>query len=105
LDLVAVGRLEFEPPDYLRFPSLGLARAAARAGGTAPTLLNAANEVAVQAFLERRLNFVGIATVIDKVLQRLDSFPVKALGDVLDADAAARRLAVSLIELSVGAFA
>ena len=105
LDLVAVGRLEFEPPDYLRFPSLGLARAAARAGGTAPTLLNAANEVAVQAFLERRLNFVGIATVIDKVLQRLDSSPVKALGDVLDADAAARRLAVSLIELSVGAFA
>jgi 1-deoxy-D-xylulose-5-phosphate reductoisomerase len=105
LDLVAIGQLEFEPPDHVRFPSLGLARAAARAGGTAPTVLNAANEVAVQAFLDRRLNFVGIATVIDKVLQRLDSTPVKALGDVLDADAAARRLAVSLIELSVGAFA
>ncbi|MGO9948413.1 MAG: 1-deoxy-D-xylulose-5-phosphate reductoisomerase [Steroidobacteraceae bacterium] len=105
LDLVAIGQLEFEPPDHVRFPSLGLARAAARSGGTAPTVLNAANEVAVQAFLDRRLNFVGIATVIDKVLQRLDSTPVKALGDVLDADAAARRLAVSLIELSVGAFA
>ena len=105
LDLVAIGQLEFEPPDHVRFPSLGLARAAARAGGTAPTVLNAANEVAVQAFLDQRLNFVGIATVIDKVLQRLDSTPVKALGDVLDADAAARRLAVSLIELSVGAFA
>ena len=105
LDLVAIGRLEFEPPDHVRFPSLGLARAAARAGGTAPTVLNAANEVAVQAFLDRRLNFVGISTVIDKVLQRLDSSPVKALGDVLDADAAARRLAVSLIEPSVGAFA
>jgi 1-deoxy-D-xylulose-5-phosphate reductoisomerase len=105
LDLVAIGQLEFEPPDHVRFPSLGLARAAARAGGTAPTVLNAANEVAVQAFLDRRLNFVGIATVIDKVLQRLDSTPVKALGDVLDADAGARRLAVSLIELSVGAFA
>jgi 1-deoxy-D-xylulose-5-phosphate reductoisomerase len=105
LDLVAIGQLDFEPPDHLRFPSLGLARAAARAGGTAPTVLNAANEVAVQAFLDRRLNFVGIATVIDKVLQRLDPSPVKALGDVLDADAAARRLAVSLIELSVGAFA
>jgi len=103
LDLVAIGQLDFEPPDHLRFPSLGLARAAARAGGTAPTVLNAANEVAVQAFLERRLNFVGIPAVIDKVLQRLDSSPVKALGDVLDADAAARRLAVSLIELSVGA--
>jgi 1-deoxy-D-xylulose-5-phosphate reductoisomerase len=105
LDLVAIGQLEFEPPDHVRFPSLGLARAAARAGGTAPTVLNAANEVAVQAFLDRRLNFVGISTVIDKVLQRLGSTPVKALGDVLDADAAARRLAVSLIELSMGAFA
>jgi 1-deoxy-D-xylulose-5-phosphate reductoisomerase len=105
LDLVAIRQLDFEPPDHLRFPSLGLARAAARAGGTAPTVLNAANEVAVQAFLDRRLNFVGISAVIDKVLQRLDSSPVKALGDVLDADAAARRLAVSLIELSVGAFA
>jgi 1-deoxy-D-xylulose-5-phosphate reductoisomerase len=105
LDLVAIGQLDFEPPDHVRFPSLGLARAAARAGGTAPTVLNAANEVAVQAFLDRRLNFVGISTVIDKVLQRLDSTPVKALGDVLDADAAARRLAVYLIELSVGAFA
>jgi 1-deoxy-D-xylulose-5-phosphate reductoisomerase len=105
LDLVGIGQLEFEPPDHVRFPSLNLARDAARAGGTAPAALNAANEVAVQAFLDRRLNFVGIATVIDKVLQRLDSSPVKALGDVLEADAAARRLAVSLIELSAGAFA
>jgi 1-deoxy-D-xylulose-5-phosphate reductoisomerase len=105
LDLIGVGKLEFEPPDHVRFPGLALARAAARDGGTAPTLLNAANEVAVQAFLDRRLNFVGIATVIDKVLQRLESSPVKALGDVLDADAAARRLAGSLIELSAGAFA
>jgi 1-deoxy-D-xylulose-5-phosphate reductoisomerase len=105
LDLLEIGQLGFEPPDHERFPSLGLARAAARAGGTAPTLLNAANEVAVQAFLDGRLNFVGISTVIDKVLQRLDSSPVKALGDVLDADAAARRVAVGLIELSSGAFA
>ncbi len=105
LDLIGMGKLEFEPPDHVRFPGLALARAAARDGGTAPTLLNAANEVAVQAFLDRRLNFVGIATVIDKVLQRLESSPVKALGDVLDADAAARRLAGSLIELSAGAFA
>jgi 1-deoxy-D-xylulose-5-phosphate reductoisomerase len=103
LDLIAIGRLEFEPPDHVRFPSLTLARAAARSGGTAPTVLNAANEVAVQAFLDGRLNFVGIATVIDKVLQRLNTSPVKVLGDVLDADAAARRLAVELIELSAGA--
>jgi 1-deoxy-D-xylulose-5-phosphate reductoisomerase len=105
LDLIAIGQLGFEPPDYIRFPCLALARAAARTGGTSPTVLNAANEVAVQAFLDGRLNFVGISTVIDKVLQRADSSPVKALGDVLDADAAARRLAVSLIELSSGAFA
>jgi 1-deoxy-D-xylulose-5-phosphate reductoisomerase len=105
LDLVEIGQLGFEPPDHRRFPSLTLARGAARAGGTAPALLNAANEVAVQAFLERRLNFTAIATVIDKVLQRLDSSPVKALGDVLDADAAARRLAEALIEPGSGAFA
>jgi 1-deoxy-D-xylulose-5-phosphate reductoisomerase len=105
LDLAAIGQLDFEPPDHQRFPSLRLARAAARAGGTAPAVLNAANEVAVQAFLDRRLNFTAIAAVIDKVLQRLDSSPVKALGDVLDADAAARRLAVALIEHEPGAFA
>ena len=105
LDMSIVGRLDFEPPDHVRFPSLDLARAAARAGGTAPALLNAANEVAVQAFLNRRLNFTGIATVIDKVLQRLGSSSVKALEDVFAADAAARRLAVALIEPSAGAFA
>jgi 1-deoxy-D-xylulose-5-phosphate reductoisomerase len=100
LDLLAIGHLGFEPPDHVRFPSLTLARAAARAGGTAPTVLNAANEVAVQAFLDRRLNFVGISTVIDKVLQRLNASPVKVLGDVLEADTAARRMAVSMVELS-----
>ena len=105
LDLIAVSQLGFEAPDHVRFPSLTLARAAARAGGTAPTVLNAANEVAVQAFLDGRLNFVGIATVIDKVLQRLETAPVKALSDVLDADAASRRMAASLIELGSGAYA
>ncbi len=96
LDLATIGQLGFEPPDHARFPSLGLARAAARAGGTAPAVLNAANEVAVQAFLDRRLNFTAIATVIDKVLQRLASSPVKALGDVLDADAAGATLGLGI---------
>jgi 1-deoxy-D-xylulose-5-phosphate reductoisomerase len=105
LNLAEIGQLGFEPPDHERFPSLTLARAAARAGGTAPAVLNAANEIAVQAFLDRRLNFTAIAAVIDKVLQRLESSPVKALGDVLDADAAARRLAEDLIEPSSGALA
>jgi 1-deoxy-D-xylulose-5-phosphate reductoisomerase len=104
LNLAEIGQLGFEPPDHVRFPSLGLARAAARAGGTAPAVLNAANEVAVQAFLERRLNFTAIAAVIDKVLQRIESSPVKALGDVLNADAAARRLGLALIERESGAF-
>jgi 1-deoxy-D-xylulose-5-phosphate reductoisomerase len=97
--------MDFEPPDDVRFPSLKLARAAARAGGTAPAVLNAANEVAVQAFLDRRLNFTGIATVCDKVLQRLDPSPVNELGDVLDADAAARRLASAMIKPAQGALA
>jgi len=104
LRLSQIGQLEFEPPDDARFPSVGLARAAARAGGTAPAVLNAANEVAVQAFLDRRLNFTGIATVIDKVLQRLDTSPVKALVDVLEADASARRMAAALIQPTPGAF-
>jgi 1-deoxy-D-xylulose-5-phosphate reductoisomerase len=103
LSMSQIGRLEFEPPDHVRFPSLTLARAAARAGGTAPAVLNAANEVAVQAFLEHRLNFTGITTVIDQVLQRLDTSPVKVLDDVLAADASARRMAAALIQPRPGA--
>jgi 1-deoxy-D-xylulose-5-phosphate reductoisomerase len=105
LDLVAIGQLDFEAHDDDRFPSVQLARAAARAGGTTPALLNAANEVAVQAFLDRRLNFTGIATVIDQVLQRIAGCPVETLDDVLEADAVARRLAAALIEPLRGAFA
>jgi len=104
LKLAAVRQLEFEPPDLDRFPSLELARAAARTGGTAPALLNAANEVAVQAFLDRRLNFTGITAVIDKVLQQLEARPAGSLNDVLDADARARRLAMAFIEPARGAF-
>ncbi len=105
LDLGQIARLDFEEPDHARFPSLGLARTAARAGGTAPAVLNAANEVAVQAFLDRRLNFTGIAAVIERVLERLDATPVKTLDDVLAADAAARRLASALIQPARGALA
>lgn len=105
LDLKDIGRLDFEAPDHRRFPAVELARAAARAGGTAPALLNAANEVAVQAFLDRRLNFTGITAVIDHVLQRIDARPVSTLDDVLEADAAARRMAAALIEPARGALA
>ena len=93
LDLVRVGQLAFEAPDLERFPCLGLAGQAARAGGTAPAVLNAANEVAVTAFLERRLNFASIAAVIDSVLQQHHLQPVRTLDDALAADAWARKQA------------
>ncbi len=93
LDVVATARLTFEAPDHERFPCLGLAQRAVRAGGTAPALLNAANEVAVAAFLERRLNFGAIPMVIEGVLDRVATETVRRLEDVLAADAEARRAA------------
>ncbi len=93
LDLVQIGRLSFEEPDFERFPCLALALEAARRGGTAPAVLNAANEVAVEAFLGRRLNFAGIAAVIESVLQQHEAGPVRSLDDALAADAWARELA------------
>ena len=71
LDLAEVGALTFEPVDHDAFPCLGLARAAAIAGGTAPCVLNAANEIAVHAFLQGRLGFLGIAAVIERTLEAL----------------------------------
>jgi 1-deoxy-D-xylulose-5-phosphate reductoisomerase len=90
LDLLKVGRLDFRRPDSDKFRCLALAQAAARTGGLHPVLLNAANEVAVQAFLERRLNFPGIATVIEAVVQRGTGGTVGGLEDVLAADAEGR---------------
>ena len=93
LDLVQIARLSFEDPDFERFPCLRLAQAAARAGGTMPAVLNAANEVAVAAFLGRRLNFASIAGVIESVLQQHEAGPVRSLSDALAADAWARERA------------
>ncbi len=93
IDLVQVARLSFEDPDFERFPCLGLAQSAARAGGTMPAVLNAANEVAVAAFLGRRLNFAGIAAVIECVLQQHVAGPIASLADALAADAWARERA------------
>jgi 1-deoxy-D-xylulose-5-phosphate reductoisomerase len=105
LDLVQVAQLSFEAPDLERFPCLGLAVRAARAGGTAPAVVNAANEVAVAAFLDRSLNFDDIATVIDCVLQQHQVKPVRTLDDALAADAWARdRAGVALsTRLAAGA--
>jgi 1-deoxy-D-xylulose-5-phosphate reductoisomerase len=93
LDLFAVARLDFQAPDESRFPCLRLARDAAEAGGSAPALLNAANEVAVQAFLQRRIRFPEIADIIAEVLNLAPVVAVESLDGVLQADAQARQLA------------
>jgi 1-deoxy-D-xylulose-5-phosphate reductoisomerase len=93
LDLVSVGELTFEAVDEQAFPCLGLARAAAQEGGTAPCVLNAANEVAVYAFIEGRLAFNGIPAVIERTLSELPSAPVRAFESLYEADREARRVA------------
>ncbi len=97
LDLALVKNLSFERPDPARFPCLPLAYAALRAGGTAPAVLNAANEVAVQAFLARRLPFTGIGRVIETTLAKCEAGAARDLDAVLDADSRARRVADSLV--------
>jgi len=97
LDLARLGQLTFEAPDPTRFPALRLARAALRAGGTAPTVMNAANEVAVQAFLEGRAGFLDISTAVERTLERLPARRVGSLEDVLEIDREARRVATGLL--------
>jgi 1-deoxy-D-xylulose-5-phosphate reductoisomerase len=97
LDLAQVGALTFEPVDTDAFPCLRLAREAASAGGTAPCVLNAANEVAVHAFLEGRLSFLGIPAVIETALERLPPGPVRAFESLYEADREARAVAAELI--------
>jgi 1-deoxy-D-xylulose-5-phosphate reductoisomerase len=98
LDLVSVGALTFEPVDEETFACLRLAREAARAGGTAPCTLNAANEVAVHAFLSGRLRFLEIAGVIEETLTRLPAAPVHSFDSLAAADGQARRIAAQLVE-------
>jgi len=93
LDLIDVGALTFEAPDLDSFPCLRLAREAAEAGGTAPCILNAANEVAVHAFLAGDLSFMGIAQVIESTLSELPAQPVRHFSDLYAADAHAREVA------------
>jgi 1-deoxy-D-xylulose-5-phosphate reductoisomerase len=97
LDLAEVGALTFEPVDTDAFPCLRLAREAAVAGGTAPCVLNAANEVAVHAFLAGRLDFLGIPAVIEEALERLPAGPVRAFESLYEADREARALAAELV--------
>ncbi len=98
LDLSAVGRLDFEEPDPVRFPALRLAREALIAGGAAPTVLNAANEVAVERFLDGRIGFLDIARIVEAVLEAFSGTGVESLEDVREADRLARERARALME-------
>jgi 1-deoxy-D-xylulose-5-phosphate reductoisomerase len=93
LDLVSVGRLEFSAPDVARFPALRLARDALRAGGGMPALLNAANEIAVAAFLERRIGFLDIVAIVEDVLAGFGMLAADSLDDVIDIDIRGRHAA------------
>ena len=93
LDFAAFSQLTFQAPDLKRYPCLGLALEAIRAGGTAPVILNGANEVAVAAFLMERIPFGAIAETVEKTLNRIQSAPVRSIEDVYAADALARKTA------------
>ena len=90
LDLFTIGRLDFEAPDPARFPCLGHAYTAIRSGGTAPAILNAANEVAVQAFLDRRIPFLAIPELIGRCMERIASEQPESIDHLLDVDRRAR---------------
>ncbi len=93
LDLARAGSLTFEAPDAVRFPALAMARAALREGGTAPAVLNAANEVAVRLFLDGKIGFLSIAAMIEAVLERVGAVAAEDLETVLAADREARAAA------------
>lgn len=98
LDLVQLGRLDFQAPDLQRFRCLALAYRAMERGGSSCAVLNAANEVAVEAFLQRRIGFTGIAALAERVLADVPAEPVTSLDDVLAADAEGRRIAERMVE-------
>jgi len=97
LNLTQMANLHFSEPDFDRFPCLALAFEAAKVGGTAPAILNAANEVAVAAFLEQRLPYLQIARVVRETLSAIQSVPASSIDIVLSADAQARQVAAQLV--------
>ena len=99
LDLVAIGRLDFEAPDPVRFPALRLAAEALATGGARPAILNAANEIAVAAFLAGAIGFLDIPLIVEKVVERYDPAPPGTIDEVLAVDAEARRHARAAMEL------
>ncbi len=98
-DFAGLGRLDFEAPDLARFPALGHARRAGEIGGTLTAVLNAANEIAVDAFCERRTSFPGISDAVGQVLDRHEVVGQPTLGEILEADAWARETARAILGL------
>ncbi len=98
LDLLTCGPLEFHPPDEERFPCLRLARAAARRGGTIPAVMSAADDVAVEAFLDGRIAFLDIPDIIEDVMERADNEPAEELETIIRADYRAREMAREAVE-------
>lgn len=98
LDIFAVGQMDFEPPSYERFPCLRLAYEAIKAGGVMPAVLNAANEIAVESFLNEKIRFTDIAAVIEQTMQDFSPTSAQTLEQVLEADYQARQTAHNKIE-------
>lgn len=97
LDFAKLGQLTFEPPDTERFPALRLAREALKCGGCVPTILNAANEVAVHGFLEDRIGFLDITSIVERALETAPQMKISSVGDVREVDANARKIASDLV--------
>ncbi|HAS51890.1 MAG TPA: 1-deoxy-D-xylulose-5-phosphate reductoisomerase, partial [Gammaproteobacteria bacterium] len=102
LDFTQMAKLEFQAPDFARFPCLKLAFSALETGGTTPAILNAANEIAVQAFLDQKIRFTDIAAVVQYTLEQVNPLAVTSLAVILDTDAQARVVASDRIFAGVG---
>jgi 1-deoxy-D-xylulose-5-phosphate reductoisomerase len=100
LDLAAIGRLTFELPDERRFPALRLARDALMRGGGYPTVLNAANETAVHAFLDRQIGFLDIVETVERTMEAIPEGPLESLEDVYNFDKMAREVAAGISRLT-----
>ena len=92
-----MAQLTFEAPDLERFPALRITREALKAGGGAPTILNAANEIAVQSFLTRTIGFLDIARIVEETVDAINDTAIETLDDILALDAQARRMAGDLV--------
>ena len=98
LDLAEIGRLSFEQPDTRRFPALSLARSALTRGNGSTAILNAANEIAVASFLDEKIGFLDITSVVEETLERLPAQPINSFEDFEQLDAEARRIAQTLVK-------